>query len=297
MSGVLGKGEDAKHTKYGCWALLAEIKRERGHCMENQDLSREERLENLFIAARNARETSDEETAIKHYEAISTLAPNNWEALFYLVVLKTKNIKYGEISNAAISVSNCLPKVFELINTTIDDEQKKKEAVAEVEEQCGETAGWLVRASGNFYNNITQNDPDFSLITLAVRMDAKRHARYESAQRAVFIGNMLRVCGDCIESVFGLEDTFYQELAVDCWEAMMLLHTGHIKQYKVAVFNDETVKLICDKIRRYDASFEMPKIKATEKRDYAVKLILMVLAGLAVGVLGYLWLWSADLVW
>ena len=41
--------------------------------MEIQGLSREEQLENLFIAARNARETGDEKTAIKHYEDISAI--------------------------------------------------------------------------------------------------------------------------------------------------------------------------------------------------------------------------------
>ena len=71
-----------------------------------------EKLQNLFIAARNARDTSDIDTAIRHYEEISAIEPNNWEAFFYLVVLKTNTVKYGEISNAAISVINCIPKVF-----------------------------------------------------------------------------------------------------------------------------------------------------------------------------------------
>ena len=186
--------------------------------MEIQGLSREERLENLFIAARNARETGDEKTAIKHYEDISAIAPNSWEALFYLAVLKTNTIKYGEISNAAVGVCNCLPKVFELINTTIEDEKEKKDAVAEVQEQCGNTAAWLIRASGNYYNSLTRNDVSFSILVAAARMDAKRHARYESAQRAAKIGNILCMCGNCIESVFGLNDVFLSEFGVGLLE-------------------------------------------------------------------------------
>lgn len=259
--------------------------------MENQDLSREERLENLFIAARNARETSDEQTAIKHYEAISALAPNSWEALFYLAVLKTNTVKYGEISNAAVSVSNCLPKVFELINKTIDDEQAKKDAVKEVYKQCSETAGWLISASGNYYNEITRNDPTAFLLEAAMNMDAKRHARYESAQRAVNIGNILCICGNCIEATFGLDDASYQKMAVDCWKAMILLHTGHIQQYKVAVFDDETITRISDKIRCYDASFEVPQVKATEKRNYTIKGIALVVAIAALSFLWYWWIW------
>ena len=259
--------------------------------MENRDMSREERVENLYIAARNARETSDEQTAIKHYEAISALEPNSWEALFYLAVLKTNTIKYGDISNVAIGVSNCLPKVFQLIHSSIDDEKVKKAAVAEVQKQCAKTAGWLIRVSGNYYNAVTKNDPSASLMIAAVNMDAKRHARYDSAQRAVNIGNILCVCGNCIEATFGMEDTFYQRLAVDCWKAMLQVHIGHIQQYKVEVFADESVARISGKIRRYDPSFEMPKVKATEKRDYTIKGLLLVAAVVAVTLLWYWWVW------
>ena len=108
-------------------------------------------LKNLYLAARNARETSDDDSAIRHYENISAKDPNSWESLFYLVVLKTNSIKNSEITSAAVSVSSCLPKVFELINTTIDSEEEKKKAVKEVIEQCFVTATWLTSASHNFY--------------------------------------------------------------------------------------------------------------------------------------------------
>lgn len=259
--------------------------------MEIQGLSREERLENLFIAARNARETGDEKTAIKHYEDISAIAPNSWEALFYLAVLKTNTIKYGEISNAAVGVCNCLPKVFELINTTIEDEKEKKDAVAEVQEQCGNTAAWLIRASGNYYNSLTRNDVSFSILVAAARMDAKRHARYESAQRAVKIADVLLVCGNCIEATFGLNDAFYQDLAIDCWEAALQVHVGHVQNYKVAVYDEEKVKRISAKIQKYDSSYETPTVKATEKRDYTVAAIALMVVAFVVVFLWYWWIW------
>lgn len=244
-----------------------------------------EKLNNLFTAARNARETSDDETALKIYEEISTIDPNNWEAFFYLVVLKTNSIKYGEISNAAISVINCLPKVFELINTTIKDEQEKKNVVKEVVSQCSKTASWLITANGNFYNSITNNNLNFSVTTAAVNMDAKRKARYESAQRMANIGNILCACGNCIETVIGLEDEFYQKLAVDCWEAMLCTHFGHIKTYKVAVFNDEAINKFAAKVKQYKPSYELPDIKPTEKRNYNIAAILLTIAALGVGIL------------
>ena len=49
-------------------------------------------LQRLLQAARNARETSDSETAVKHYEKISALDPDNWEALFYPVEVEGRAI-------------------------------------------------------------------------------------------------------------------------------------------------------------------------------------------------------------
>lgn len=256
--------------------------------MEGNTIANNERLDNLYQAARNARAISDEQAAIKHYEEIITMEPNSWEALFYLAVLKTNTIKYGEIANAAIGVTNCLPKVFELIQTTIQDEQAKKNAVKEVYRQCSSTVSWLIKVSGNYYNALTKKDVSFNVFVAAMNMDSKRHARYESAQRMVNIGNILCYCGNLIEKCFGLSDADYRAMAVDCWKAMMALHFEHIKIYKVAVFNDETIQKFAAKIRQYDAAYEVPKIKATEKRNYAIKAILL---AVGVGVLTFLWYW------
>ena len=52
----------------------------------------ERELKKLCQAAKNAMEANDSEMALKHYERISVLDPNNWEAVFYPVILKTKNM-------------------------------------------------------------------------------------------------------------------------------------------------------------------------------------------------------------
>ena len=57
-------------------------------------IDRSGELELLYQAARNARETSDDASAVRHYENISARDPNSWEAMFYLVVLKTKKRMY-----------------------------------------------------------------------------------------------------------------------------------------------------------------------------------------------------------
>ena len=249
------------------------------------------KLEKLFKAARNARDTSDAKTAIKHYEEISMLEPNSWEALFYLVILKTETVKYGEISNSAISVLNCLPKVFEIVNNTITDETKKKEIVREIVDQCNETTVWLVTVSGKYYNELTSNNLSFDLMTAAVRADAKRNARYESAKRMANIGNIMCICGNLIEQYFDLNDVFYQNLAVKCWKGMLDTHFGHIQYYKVAVFNEESIAKIGAKIKRFEPAYEISNLKATEKSSYAIKAILIALGVFALSALWCLWFW------
>ena len=257
--------------------------------MQNES---KDKLKKLFVAARNARDTGDAQTAIKHYEEISAIEPNSWEALFYLVILKTQTIKYGEISNAAISVCNCIPKVFKLINTTIEDEKEKKVIVKEVVNQSLQTAAWLVKVSGNYYNELTSNDISLSLITAAVRADSKRKARYESAQRMVNIGNIMCICGNSIEINFGLTDEFYQQLAVNCWKEMLNTHFCHIQYYKVAVFNEESIAKYGEKIKKFEPTYEISNLKATEKSSYAIKAILIALGALAVSALWCWWIWS-----
>ncbi len=252
----------------------------------------EKKIENLFIAARNARETGDSETAIKHYEEICTISPNNWEAFFYLVILKTENITNGEISNSAISVGNCIPKVFELINSSITNEDEKKECVREVVEKCTETTVSLAKASFNYYIKLTKSDLTFDLMLIAANLDSKRKAKYESAQRMVNICNIMCICANSIEKIFGLEDEFYKDLAVGSWKEMIDGHIVHIKELGVAVFNEESIKTFSEKIKKYDPSYVVEDVKPTEKRSYAIKAILVALGILAISSVFCLWYWS-----
>ncbi len=252
-----------------------------------------ERLENLFTAARNAREAANAETALKFYEEISAIDPNSWEALFYVPVLKAKNITYGEISNAAVDVTNCLSKVFEMIDTTIEDDKEKRAAAKEVVNQCGETAAWLIRASGQFYNSVTnQGSVSFGIFSAAMNMDTKRNAKYESAQRMLSIAKVLTRCGKCIESTFDVNDEFYKKLAAECWEVALAINFEHIKTYEVAVYDEEKLQKIVARFRKYNPSYVVPDIKPTERRNYTIKGIIMVLIALGIGVLITLPFWN-----
>ena len=106
-----------------------------------------EELEKLYQAARNAREVSDTQSALCHYMDISAKNPNCWEAQFYLVLLKTHNIKNAEIEMAAGSIAESLPKVFQLIRDCVEKEEDQKAAVRTVVSESIDTAQWLTTLS------------------------------------------------------------------------------------------------------------------------------------------------------
>lgn len=57
----------------------------------------------------------------------------------------------------------------------------------------------------NFNKGRGGKDLTFSVIEAGVNMDAKRKAKYESAQRLVNIGNIMCCCSNAIQLVFCLD--------------------------------------------------------------------------------------------
>lgn len=217
-------------------------------------------LEKLLQAARNARETSDTETAVKHYEKVSALDPNNWEALFYLVLLKTHSIKNGQIRSAAISISNCLDRVFELIKETVTDPEEQLGAVREVIIQCHDTAEWLTNVSQNFHKTLTKGNGLMALtgITgLVTSVTDSAEKMDEEMDRWVAIANILCYCGNAVENHFGLDDDNYRNCAVTAWKMMINFNSDFRNTYNRDLFNTESLRTFTSKINKYDDDEEV----------------------------------------
>ena len=212
-------------------------------------------LENLYKAARNARDASDDESALRHYEKISALDPDSWEAQFYLVILKTNSVKNGEIQSAAVSVINCLYKVLELIHENLSEESEKKEAVWEVVQQCRETAAWLTEASHSFYKSLTKGDGIMALTGLFGAITSATNVLTElseDTERCATIANIMCYCGNYIEDIFDMKDEDYCTFAVWSWKQMLDFHTEYQQVHKTqALFDEESVRRFTQKINQY----------------------------------------------
>lgn len=190
-------------------------------------------LENLYQAARNAREAGDEDSAIKTYESISAIDPNSWEALFYRTILRTESITYGEIENAAVSVSNCIPKVFDLISSNMEKDEMKA-AVKEVITQCRSTAYRLLTGSNDFNKSLNNSNMASAIVTAlivggrsngALVADAMGEAgnNMENINRCKKIITIMQVCGSYIEKYFDMKDADYRKYAAWSWKSYITL--------------------------------------------------------------------------
>ncbi len=212
-------------------------------------------LTNLYKAARNAREASDEESAIRHYEKISGMDPDSWEATFYLVILRTENIKNNQIESSAINVQNCLPRVFKAIKETVHNDEERKKIIWEVARQCHETATWLTSASHSFYSTVTKGSGLMALTGIMGAISSASsvgEALNEDSDRCLAAANILCVCGNTIEKTFDMNDTDYRSLAVWCWTKMMNFHTEYSTYHTTqTLFSFESVQKFNGKIAQY----------------------------------------------
>ncbi len=218
-------------------------------------IDRSGELELLYQAARNARETSDDASAVRHYENISARDPNSWEAMFYLVVLKTNSIKNSEIHSSAVGVSNCLPKVFSLIKNYVTDEAERKQAVWQVTQQCFETATWLTEASHNFYKSVTKGNGLMALTGVfgAITSAGSTLTQLSEDQtRCAAIANIMAHCGNEIEENFDMADEDYRNLAVWSWSQLLSFHDQYQQAHSTqTLFDTDSLNRFNGKIAMY----------------------------------------------
>lgn len=250
------------------------------------EIDRSKELENLFKAARNARSVSDSSSAISMYEKIIALQPDSWEATFYLVILKTYSLKNGEIQNAAISVSNCLRKVFQLIKSGIQFEEEKRIAVKEVVDECYNTAVRLTNASHSFYSMVTRGNGMMALTGVSGALSglaSTGNAIDEDKTRCSDIANIMCYCGNYIEEIFGMSDRYYKEYAILSWKKMLQLAQEFEKFHGTDLFSRESLNKFSSKVHSYDQSYEV--IKKKKPLKLSEKIIIGIVVGLFLFIL------------
>jgi len=227
---------------------------------------------NLYIAARNACEASDYSTAVADYEMLTRMDPHNWEPVFYSVLLKAYNITNGEIASAASRISNGLPRVYEMLKQ-IPDEQKRKNAVKEVADQCYLTAKHLVSASHAF-RDVATGGVVGTVAMGAVGFVSSSNRYAEDRERGLVITNIMLVNAELIWKYFDVKDPHYNKLCTLCYQMLIKFNDDYKASDKIAglgIYNKETINTYNEKIKNLKFTIETSNV-ASEDRDNILKI-------------------------
>ena len=221
-------------------------------------------ITNLYQAARNAYQVSDYPTAIKHYEMLSRLDPDNWEPVFYSSILKTYNIKNGEISSTAERISESIPHVMKMI-CNIPNIPSRREAVKEVTKQVCRIAQVLVSGSHAF----SQSASGGVLGTLGmgvIGMVNSASQTVDDRQRGLIISMIPFSCASSIERLFDVTDAHYNSLCDDCYRLMIAFHEDYKTVTHLELYEKDFLNLILEKLS--DLETKKGKVPAYESEGF-----------------------------
>ena len=208
----------------------------------------ENKLENLFKAAENARETNNSRSAILYYEKIAQKDPNAWEPLFYIPILRLDSITNGEIGSAAVAVYSCLEKVFSMVRKKYTNSKRQLEVIGEIFNQSYDAAQTLAAASQSFFESLTYDKGKIMRVATSYYD--------EHVERYRHIEEIMRLCGHGIERNFDMNIREVQEYVAASWEAMLRLEQAFKKENYNNVLDDETINTYIQNIRQYDPVYD-----------------------------------------
>lgn len=124
-----------------------------------------DKVKNLYIMARRAKDDDNAELASKYYEMITFENPHDWESLFYFNYFKAEQTKLRNMANSVICLANSLDSVFDLIDKsdkTIDEKWNiAKEIITKIDTLCESYIYW----AKSHYREYSQLDN--TVVTLA----------------------------------------------------------------------------------------------------------------------------------
>lgn len=114
---------------------------------EKESNKSDDELQRYLALARRAKEENNSENAAKYYDLALQKNPLSWEASFYQVYFTAMGCKIIQISNAAVSIANCLDNVLYLIKS---QEKQKDQQAAKQEVFVGICTGIIMLRNGAF---------------------------------------------------------------------------------------------------------------------------------------------------
>jgi len=224
-----------------------------------------EKLKNLYIMARRAKENCNIELAAKYYEMIALENPMDWEAVFYFSYFKARSTNLMNMEYSALQLAQELDTIFHLINiSNIDADEKwliAKEIDIRINILCNT---WIVWARSHYrqFSNVqgTLND---------------------LVERAVCISKLKKKMADSLEKYFS--DASHEKIAKELNSIIVDDLKSYVRYYLLLdVLNDNNVEKMVnnsegaieiaeEKIKRLDPSYESVTYRIKKEEEQKAK--------------------------
>lgn len=184
-----------------------------------------EKLDNLVILARRARDNGDSANAAKYYEQILMEDPNNWEAVFYSDYYTAASCIIRDIGPAANRVKHAFLSAAKIVWES--DMDNKTGVLVQMGDSCTNLLSSLSNAAYNHY----------------MKHSSVNGAHTEYCERVLQCGNAMCGIGDFFYSIGDKGN------AATCYKSAPTLWKG---QYKLN-------ELALSRVKEVDPSYEPPK--------------------------------------
>lgn len=215
-----------------------------------------EKLENLYVLARRARDDNNSEKASIYYDKILQQDPNSWEANFYSVFFQSMNCNIAQIKSAAVRLTNCEDTVLKLIKETVTDEDEREAAVTEIAERLLNISRLLYSSASDHYANISPS--------------IQSKYKQESLDRCRSAFQIDYYLGDYIVMIFGDQ---YKDIAVICWKCAINLHKTLVPHFENPAENKAIVLKYADKIKKYEPDYPTPVVDTSSGGCYVATCV------------------------
>ncbi|AZA83149.1 hypothetical protein C1637_19580 [Chryseobacterium lactis] len=208
-------------------------------------------LTNLYEIARRAKESNNNENALRYYDMILIKDPNSWEANFYVVYCKAMLCKIGEIEIGAVSVNNCIDSTLNLVKSNIADNDKQRIVIRELNMRLSSISEMLYNAAKNNYNSI----------------DAQIRNKYtqQYINNASSCANIVYKFGDRLSVVF---DDVYGDFSSAAWKVGVKMHCEYMSLLQNKKLNNDLINQYVEKIKKHDASYQAPVFNISQGACY-----------------------------
>lgn len=200
-----------------------------------------EKLKNLYVLARRAKDEENAENASKYYDLILQEDPRSWEASFYLAYYKAMSCKTDASSSASYSLEQCLISVIELVFSSEQDISRQQAILTELSARSTNFAVMAAQAAESFLRSMDEEFRSPYIKDYIANI-------YSSANICYTIGNILE------------QRPEFGELSVNSWHYGIQIHSGLLYSNDHA-HDRQIIAEYVAKIKRFDPTYIPPNTK------------------------------------